>query len=130
MFGVPNMFLFEKVPESVNHIMRFRFQDHVGTKLTDAKAIASVAQSDSVVADAVMKTVEAFAKVLQFGPKIEQVRGLINRVSDLIYVMDEQQLSTGGNHSQGSMAGHGDSGAASQSVDGIKFNSVDIVTPK
>merc|ERR1711871_1791439 len=34
MFGVPNMFLFEKVPESVNHIMRFRFQDHVGTKLT------------------------------------------------------------------------------------------------
>jgi ABC-type uncharacterized transport system fused permease/ATPase subunit len=129
LFGIPNQFFTDSgstgsLPNVLKYVMQFYFQQHataaMGARADTAEGFASLVAGDQLMSESIRKTLEACSKLINFGEPLAQLSGVVTRVSDLQYVLEELR---------------GQTAERSKSVTLtdeplLAFRGVDIVTPK
>ena len=121
LFGIPNtFFVASDSMGSLPNNLKFFMQSFYSSTI-DPSQTGSLALNDRIVSESVNQTMKACSELLDFSEPLAALSGKIARVSDLVFVLENlKEASTTMNlESKGSRA------------DGmIRFNDVDLVTPK
>jgi ABC-type uncharacterized transport system fused permease/ATPase subunit len=129
LFGIPNQFFTDSsstgsIPNILKYAMQFYFQrfatSRMGATAETAEGFSTLVAGDQLMSESIRKTLEACSKLINFGEPLAQLFGVVTRVSDLHYVLEELQ------------------GRSAQRTKGVEltdepllaFRDVDIVTPK
>ena len=120
-FGIPNtFFVASDSMGSLPNNLKFYLQAFYSATV-DANETGSLALNDRIVSESVNQTMRACSELLDFSEPLAALSGKISRVSDLIFVLENlKEASTASNASS----------AGSNQSNLIKFNNVDLVTPK